>query len=436
MNKFIISLIFIFTNVISIPTVFANLLETEEEFTDAIYSIQSLLKSIKYIDGEGEQYINDVLRIFKHMPEMPELVILRDRYIRKGGNDYRLIGAANLFIDGSVFDDIYKYDYSSNFAKEDCYNSAINHYEDIKSENPNFNIHPDNINYISAYKNFEKSFYRIIIEALESLATVVNETLTSFLEHSKALTEKEAQEIIFTIFQSQKINYGDDFIKEIIEECNRVILGAYKKEIDERVRKKEEAEKIKNVKIVQKLLNKLGYSSGDIDGAQGKNTINAIKKFQSNNNLKVDGIIMAKLITHMENKFLLLEEWGKRREEERKKIETEIITRKKLSEEAETIRNEYADKELVNQYATYIQNKVSNYFNRVGLPENLKSKLRVKLLPNGEVIDVSVAASSGHDIFDRRAVNAVQKASPLPVPEDLATFERLDMRDITFTFRP
>ena len=44
--------------------------------------------------------------------------------------------------------------------------------------------------------------------------------------------------------------------------------------------------------------------------------------------------------------------------------------------------------------------------------------------------------SSGNDIFDRRAQNAVQKASPLPVPDDIATFERLDLRDITFTFIP
>jgi colicin import membrane protein len=60
----------------------------------------------------------------------------------------------------------------------------------------------------------------------------------------------------------------------------------------------------------------------------------------------------------------------------------------------------------------------------------------VRLVPGGEVIDVSIAKSSGDDIFDRRAVNAAQKASPLPIPDDRATFERLGLREINMTFKP
>jgi len=33
-------------------------------------------------------------------------------------------------------------------------------------------------------------------------------------------------------------------------------------------------------------------------------------------------------------------------------------------------------------------------------------------------------------------VNATQKASALPVPDDVATFERLDLREINMTFKP
>jgi len=122
-------------------------------------------------------------------------------------------------------------------------------------------------------------------------------------------------------------------------------------------------------------------------------------------------------------------------EEEKKKKEEEKKLQAALAAE-EAGAQEQADASLIENIAAEIKAKVSKYFNKVGLPENLKSKLRVKLLPNGEVINVSVAASSGHDIFDRRAVTAVKKASPLPVPNDLETFERLDLRDITFTFTP
>lgn len=120
----------------------------------------------------------------------------------------------------------------------------------------------------------------------------------------------------------------------------------------------------------------------------------------------------------------------KARKEQEEKLRQELLA----AEEREL--QQQADARLINKIAADIQDKVTGYFNKAGLPENLKCKLRVKLLPGGNVIDVTIDSSSGNDIFDRRAVNAVQKASPLPVPSELETFERLDLRDITFTFTP
>jgi len=94
------------------------------------------------------------------------------------------------------------------------------------------------------------------------------------------------------------------------------------------------------------------------------------------------------------------------------------------------------DATLLQAIVGRISNKVERNFNKTGLPGNLACTLQVKLLPGGDVIDVSVSKSSGDDIFDRRALTAVQKASPLPVPEDLETFERLDLRELTFKFEP
>ncbi len=65
----------------------------------------------------------------------------------------------------------------------------------------------------------------------------------------------------------------------------------------------------------------------------------------------------------------------------------------------------------------------------------LKCKIRVRLLSSGEVMDVEIISSSGDDIFDRSAENAVRKASPLPVPMDKELFNRA-FKTFTFTFEP
>ena len=72
------------------------------------------------------------------------------------------------------------------------------------------------------------------------------------------------------------------------------------------------------------------------------------------------------------------------------------------------------------------------------LPENangnLSSQFRIRLAPNGAVLDVNLTRSSGDAILDRSAQSAIYKASPLPVPSDPATFNLF--RDISLTVRP
>ena len=125
----------------------------------------------------------------------------------------------------------------------------------------------------------------------------------------------------------------------------------------------------------------------------------------------------------------------KKQEEERQKAEDEKLLQEQLTEE-ETKQQADSDKKLVASLGSEINDKIASYFNLTGLPEGLSCKLRVNLLPDGEVVNASIQESSGNDIFDRRAVTAVQKASPLPVPKDADTFERLNLRDFTITFKP
>lgn len=129
--------------------------------------------------------------------------------------------------------------------------------------------------------------------------------------------------------------------------------------------------------------------------------------------------------------------------EEKKRREMEAAEKKRLEEElaAELAAEEKAlqqredQKSLIN-IASRIKHSIESNFNKTGLESGLACVLRVHLIPGGEVIDVSISKSSGNDIFDRRAVNATQKASPLPVPDDIAIFERLGLRKINMTFKP
>lgn len=53
----------------------------------------------------------------------------------------------------------------------------------------------------------------------------------------------------------------------------------------------------------QYMLNTIGYSCGTIDGVFGGSTVTAVKNFQSNNGLKVDGILGPKTLLILENNF-------------------------------------------------------------------------------------------------------------------------------------
>ena len=83
-----------------------------------------------------------------------------------------------------------------------------------------------------------------------------------------------------------------------------------------------------------------------------------------------------------------------------------------------------------------IQQKVNRSWIRPASVEGkLKCTIRVKLMSDGTVIDAEVISSSGDEIFDRSAENAVNKASPLPIPKDKELFAR-EFRSFEFLFNP
>lgn len=132
------------------------------------------------------------------------------------------------------------------------------------------------------------------------------------------------------------------------------------------------------------------------------------------------------------------EDERKRAEEEQKRKQQEEVLKRQLAEEQRQREMQQAaqDQQMLQNIAANIYRRVVSNFNKSGLPAGLECELTVRTIPGGEVINVSISRSSGNDIFDRRAVAAVEKASPLPMPEDTATFDRLKLRQISFRFRP
>ncbi len=65
---------------------------------------------------------------------------------------------------------------------------------------------------------------------------------------------------------------------------------------------------------------------------------------------------------------------------------------------------------------------------------HLSSRFKIRLAPNGTVLDVQLTRSSGDAVLDRSAQAAIYKASPLPVPSEPEMFNVF--REISLTVRP
>jgi peptidoglycan hydrolase-like protein with peptidoglycan-binding domain len=57
------------------------------------------------------------------------------------------------------------------------------------------------------------------------------------------------------------------------------------------------------VKLLQRALARLGYSSGRVDGSYGPATVNALKRFQQANGLQPDGVLGPKTLQALKSKL-------------------------------------------------------------------------------------------------------------------------------------
>lgn len=95
-----------------------------------------------------------------------------------------------------------------------------------------------------------------------------------------------------------------------------------------------------------------------------------------------------------------------------------------------------ANQALVASTIGKIKQRVETKWNRpLSAKAGMSTLLRISLLPGGEVGNVVVANSSGNPAFDASAVEAVRRASPLPVPDDVGVFSQ-NFRNFTLKFSP
>ena len=78
---------------------------------------------------------------------------------------------------------------------------------------------------------------------------------------------------------------------------------------------------------------------------------------------------------------------------------------------------------------------VENWSRPPSATNDMQAQVLVELFPNGELNSVGIIESSGHSAFDRSTLNAVRRAAPFVVPEELAIFEA-SFRSFTLIFRP
>ena len=85
------------------------------------------------------------------------------------------------------------------------------------------------------------------------------------------------------------------------------------------------------------------------------------------------------------------------------------------------------------RYMLLLQGLVrENWVNPFSRDAKLSVTLKVKANNQGDVLGVSVVSSSGNSIFDRQAILAVKRTSPLPVPKETQLLKRSRIVNLTF----
>lgn len=138
-------------------------------------------------------------------------------------------------------------------------------------------------------------------------------------------------------------------------------------------------------------------------------------------------------------------ELAEQHKKEKLKKEQELAAKKAAEQKAETERLAKHEAERVAKQQQFIKDEVERYrqefalaieSNRIlssAFPSEATCKIRIKLLPDGSVLSISILESSGFAAYDQMSETAIYKAAPFPMPEDKEIYTKL--RDVVFSFR-
>ncbi len=92
---------------------------------------------------------------------------------------------------------------------------------------------------------------------------------------------------------------------------------------------------------------------------------------------------------------------------------------------------------IVNEYKAKIATKIRRNINIVkpqDVRDDARAEFRVTLLPGGRVLSAELKKSSGNAAYDNAVERAIMISQPLPLPADVAMFNRF--RVLLLVFRP
>lgn len=129
----------------------------------------------------------------------------------------------------------------------------------------------------------------------------------------------------------------------------------------------------------------------------------------------------------------------KRQAEEAKKKAEEARKAKEAAEQQailDSLQGDIEDRakaDAISRYAAAIEAKVQDRWTLPpNLPSGLKTKLTITTNSNGLVKDVRISQSSGNSAFDNSALEAVKRASPLPLPDKVEWAKEFAVFDFWF----
>lgn len=131
-----------------------------------------------------------------------------------------------------------------------------------------------------------------------------------------------------------------------------------------------------------------------------------------------------------------------RKQAEQKKIEEERAAQAEQAARAEQAERERARAEqaaaigkVVDEHKARIIAKIRrNIVMPPDVPDNARAEFEVTLLPGGAVLSAKLVQPSGKDAYDSAVERAILKSQPLPLPADVALFNKF--RELRLKFSP